>query len=151
MFGVLVLSQGGLAAELVAAAEMVAGRSIPVESLGLDWRMSPEQAQRTVEVRLREMNRGEGVLILTPVYGDTPTNLAVALSEPSRYEVVAGVNLPMLLRIGCQNLSDLSVSEAARLLEEKGRQAVGRATASTPGAPPTGSFHVPSGNKEPRE
>ena len=129
MFGVLVLSQGGLAAELVAAAEMVAGRSIPVEALGLDWRISPPEAQRALEGRLREMDRGEGVLILTPVFGDTPTKLAVSLSEPQRYEVVAGVNLPMLLRIGCQSLAGLSLSEAARLLEDKGRQSVGRATA----------------------
>jgi PTS system mannose-specific IIA component len=148
MFGVLVLSQGGLAGELVGAAETVAGRAIPVEALEIEWGVSPAEAREIVGRRLREMSRGEGVLLLTPVFGDTATNVAVSLSEPGRYEVVAGVNLPMLLRVGCQNLAGVSVSEAARLIEEKGRQSVGRATASTT-ATTSGTIRAAHGDQEP--
>lgn len=138
MFGVLVVSHGNLASELRSAAETVAGRSIPIEALNLDWGLPPAEVRARLAARIHELDRGEGVLVLTPLHGDTPTNAAVSLSRSGRVEVVTGVNLPMLLRIGCQNLTNVALSEAASLLEQKGRQGVGRATATASGSPAEG-------------
>jgi PTS system mannose-specific IIA component len=126
MIGKLLLTHGGLARELLAAADKISGRRSGFEALSLDWSEGFDQARVQVGEALKRLDQGEGVLILTDVYGGTPCNVAMTFYQPGRVEVLAGVNLPMILRMTCQAGMDggRSVSELARVLQEKGQRGV---------------------------
>lgn len=124
---VLIVTHGGLAAELLAAARVIAGELPDFEALALDWREDLETARRRVGERVVALDHGEGVLVLTDMYGDTPSNAAFSWARPGRVAVVAGVNLPMVVRLGCRDDAGGSVEELARWLEIKGRRSICRA------------------------
>jgi PTS system mannose-specific IIA component len=126
MIGKLLLTHGGLARELLAAADKISGRLSGFEALSLDWGEEFEQARSRVGEVLARLDQGHGVLILTDVYGSTPSNIAMTFYQPGKVEVLAGVNLPMILRMTCQSGMDggKTVSELARLLQEKGKRGV---------------------------
>ena len=67
---------------------------------------------------------GDGLLILTDIYGGTTTNVALTLRQPGRVEVVSGVNLPMVVRLGCRAESAMSLEEMARWIGEKARASI---------------------------
>jgi mannose PTS system EIIA component len=126
MIGKLLLTHGGLARELLAAADKISGRVSGFEALSLDWSEGFDQARIQVGEALKRLDQGEGVLILTDVYGGTPCNVAMTFYQPGKVEVLAGVNLPMILRMACQAGMDggRSVSELAHVLQEKGQRGV---------------------------
>lgn len=99
MIGVVVVSHGALAQELVKAAEHVVGvqvNMIPI-SIGPD----DDMAQRREEIlsACKKSDAGRGVIILTDMFGGTPSNLAISIMERGNYEVIAGANLPMLIKL----------------------------------------------------
>jgi PTS system mannose-specific IIA component len=128
MVQVLILSHGALAHALVDTAERIVGRLGDVQALSLDW----DEPCDTLRGRLHEVidsiDEGDGVLILTDLFGDTPSNLALGLIEPGRVEVVTGVNLPMVLRLACQGNNPGSkpttVGDLACWIQTKGRQGI---------------------------
>jgi PTS system mannose-specific IIA component len=138
MIGVLVVTHGGLADELVAAARVIAGGSADdgIRALSLDWRIGLEEARERIAKEVRETDRGEGVLVLTDMFGDTPSRAALALCRAGAIEVVSGVNLPMVVRLGCSRSSAAPIGEVARWLEVKGRRSIARATGSAEQAKP---------------
>jgi PTS system mannose-specific IIA component len=82
-----------------------------------------EEAGRRIQEAIARVDREGGVLVLTDMFGGTPSNLALSLLEPGRIEVVTGVNLPMLIK--CVNLrEEAALSEVARRVAEQGRQAI---------------------------
>lgn len=130
MFAVLIVTHGRLSTELLAAAEMIGGPQHGIEALALDWGDGVEQARARISSSLERLDRGEGVLVLTDMFGDTPSNAAAALARPGRVEVLAGVNLPMVVRLGCSDVAAMTVAVAARLLEQKGRRSIGHVGAA---------------------
>jgi PTS system mannose-specific IIA component len=126
MIGKLLLTHGGLARELLAAADKISGRLSGFEALSLDWSEGFDQARAQVGEALKRLDQGEGVLILTDVYGGTPCNVAMTFYQPGKIEILAGVNLPMMLRMTCQAGMDggRSVSDLAQVLKEKGQRGV---------------------------
>jgi PTS system mannose-specific IIA component len=126
MIGKLLLTHGGLARELLAAADKISGRLSGFEALSLDWGEGFDQAWSQVGEALERLDQGDGVLILTDVYGGTPCNVAMTFYQAGKIEILAGVNLPMILRMACQAGSDggRSVSELAGVLQEKGQRGV---------------------------
>jgi PTS system mannose-specific IIA component len=141
VIGVLVVTHGRLAAELLAAAETIAGPLPRFRALSLDWREGLEAARARIGVELEALRSGEsdeGVLILTDMFGDTPTNAALAYVDPGRVELLSGVNLPMVVRLACAAGGHGSVAETARWLELKGRRAIRRASAVDRGPLPQG-------------
>ena len=101
MIGKLILSHGGLAEELLRTAERIAGPLEGFRALSLSWDEGSEQAEARIRRELRELDQGEGVLILADMFGDTPCNVAVSLLEPHRVELVSGINLPLVVRLAC--------------------------------------------------
>src|SRR6185295_11375406 len=101
MIGKLILTHGGLARELLAAAQVISGRLAGIEALSLDWNDTFEEAKAKVRAALDRLDDGHGVLILTDMYGGTPSNVAVTFLQNDRVEVLTGVNLPMVLRLAC--------------------------------------------------
>lgn len=131
MIGVLIVTHGGLATELLAAARVIAGELPNFRALSLDWSEGLEQARARIAVEVAGLESGEGVLVLTDMFGDTPSNAALSLRVEGRVEVISGVNLPMVVRLGCSRTSAAPVGEVARWLEVKGRRSIARATGST--------------------
>lgn len=129
MVSTLILTHGDLARELLTAAETIAGRLPKFRILCLDWNDGPEEATRKVRSIVEEIDDGDGVIILTDMFGGTPNNVALRAREAGRVEIVSGVNLPMVLRLGCRSgggCEDMAVGELARWLESKGRDSVRR-------------------------
>ena len=102
MIGKLILTHGGLARELLAAANVISGRLTGFEALSLDWSDGFDEARAKVAAALERLDQGQGVLILTDMYGGTPCNIAMTFYQPGKVEVLTGVNLPMVLRLACQ-------------------------------------------------
>ena len=138
MIGVLVVTHGRLAAELVSAAETIAGAQPNFRAISLDWREGLDVARGRIAHEMATLPSEEGVLILTDMYGDTPTNAALGFVAPEKVEVVSGVNLPMLVRLACVGGSRGSLAETARWLEVKARRAIRRASTVERGPLPAG-------------
>lgn len=120
MIGIVVVTHGQLARELVAAAEMIMGEIPNVTAVSIGWHESPDDAQREIEDAIARAESGKGTVVLTDMFGGTPSNLSMTFLEKGRVEVVTGVNLPMLIRLAslreedaADNLMELA-AEAAR-------------------------------------
>jgi len=99
VIGILIISHGALGDSLIHAASHVLGaRPVAVRELGVTVRDDPELVLPRAQDLVRELDAGDGVLVLTDVYGATPGNIAMRLLEKGRVEGIAGVNLPMLVR-----------------------------------------------------
>jgi len=123
MLGMLVVTHGRLAEDLVQAVQTIVG---PVEGLGavsIGWNDEVDDATRMIEEAIGRVDRGQGVLVLTDMFGGTPTNLGLALHERGRIEIVTGVNLPMLIKFA--NLrEEMPLQDAAATIAEQGREAI---------------------------
>ena len=138
MLGVLIVTHGRLASELLAAAQTISGEVPHFRALPLEWSDGIDEARRKIAAELESLDRGEGVLVLTDMFGDTPSNAALSLRSEGRVEVLSGVNLPMVVRLACARDSRRSLAETARWLEIKGRRSICRAGAVPRGPLPGG-------------
>lgn len=125
MIGVLILTHGGVAPELLASARVIAGELDNFHALALPWTDGSEEVQLKIRDLLPSIDRGQGVLILTDIFGGTPSNVAMGLRVPHRIEVIAGVNLPMVVRLGClRKRSEMDVSELATFIRDKTKKSI---------------------------
>ncbi|RLA85969.1 MAG: PTS fructose transporter subunit IIA [Deltaproteobacteria bacterium] len=99
MIGVLVVSHCGIADELLLAVEQITGEVEGVESISIDITEPPEVIRERIKRGIKNVDRGKGVLILTDMFGGTPSNVSLSFLERGKVEVVTGVNLPMLLKV----------------------------------------------------
>jgi len=127
MVRTLILTHGGLARELVEAAEMILGRQPRFDAVSLSWTDSFEAAAEKVRGALKTLDTDGGVLILTDMYGGTPYNVAASFHRPGEIEVVSGVNLPMVVRLGCPGVNEMEVSALASWIQAKARGSICRA------------------------
>jgi PTS system ascorbate-specific IIA component len=99
MIGILLVSHGAFGESLIHCASHVLGkRPLYVRQLGVTVHDDPEEILPTARDLIRFLDQGQGVLVMTDIYGATPSNIAAKLLEPGRVEGIAGVNLPMLIR-----------------------------------------------------
>src|SRR6058998_1085615 len=125
-FGVLVVTHGGLAFELVRALERIVGRVDGLKALTIGWDDELPQARQAVEQAIAEVDPGGGVLILTDMFGGTATNVTLVFLREG-VEIVTGVNLPMLIK--CASIRDTcSLREAAVRVKEQGQKSIAIAT-----------------------
>lgn len=127
MVTTLIVTHGGLAQELLAAAEVIVGSLDDFRIVTLDWTDSFEEASRKTKAVLDQIEPGRQVLILTDMYGGTPYNVAASLAEPGQIEVLSGVNLPMVVRLGCPDTKDKGVVDLATWIQAKARTSICRA------------------------
>jgi PTS system mannose-specific IIA component len=127
MIGALVVTHGHLGQELVAAAEMIVGEISHIRAVSIGWHDDVNDAHNDIERRIAEVDNGKGVLILTDMFGGTPSNIALAFHEPGRVDVVTGVNLPMIIKIAGQKEGD-TLDSLARIVTEKGRSSIAMAS-----------------------
>jgi PTS system mannose-specific IIA component len=122
--GLLVVTHGKLAEELVASLRRIVGElESPVEAVSIDWNDNVDEARRRIEQSLERLRRGSGALIVTDMFGGTPANLALALHEAGRVEIVTGVNLPMLIKFAGLPPST-PLARAATTIAAQGRESI---------------------------
>jgi PTS system mannose-specific IIA component len=121
--GVVVVTHGRLAVELVNAAEMIAGDLPHVTAVSIGWHDDVEVARQQIQRALGRVGGSGGTLILTDMFGGTPSNLSIPFAEPGRVEVVTGVNLPMLLKLARADRS-ADLLALARAVRDAGRDAI---------------------------
>src|SRR3954466_5228727 len=121
MIGLVLVTHGRLAAEFVIAMEHVVGPQLAVEAICIGPEDDMEMRRGDIAKAIGKVDAGRGVIVLTDLFGGTPSNLAISLMEPGRIEVIAGVNLPMLIRLeGARKM--LKVQAAVAAAREAGRK-----------------------------
>jgi PTS system mannose-specific IIA component len=123
MIGALVVSHGHLAQELVAAAEMIVGEISHIQAVSIGWHDDVNDARKEIEKHIGEVDSGAGVVILTDMFGGTPSNIAFSFHDPGKIEVITGVNLPMIIKIAGQKEGE-SLNALARAVREQGRSSI---------------------------
>lgn len=120
MIGLILVTHGGLADEFVHAMEHVVGKQEALATICIG--PNDDMAVRREEIAnaIREVDSGEGAIILTDLFGGTPSNLAISLLETGRIEVIAGINLPMLIRLAGARKS-MNVTDAVTAARDAGR------------------------------
>ena len=120
MIGMILVTHGDLALEFVKAMEHVVGAQNDVATVCIGPNDDMEQRRQEIADAIQTVNSGEGVVVLTDLFGGTPSNLAISLMEAGKVEVIAGINLPMLIRLS-KALRCMSVREAASATRDAGR------------------------------
>jgi PTS system mannose-specific IIA component len=127
MIGALVVTHGHLGQELVAAAEMIVGEISHIRAVSIGWHDDVNDARNDIEKRITEVEDGSGVLLLTDMFGGTPSNIALSFHDPGKVDVVTGVNLPMIIKIAGQKEGD-TLDSLARIVRDQGRSSIARAS-----------------------
>lgn len=121
MIGLVLVTHGRLAAEFVTAMEHVVGPQERIEAICIGPDDDMEARRADIAAAVAAVDQGEGVILLTDLFGGTPSNLAISLMEPGRIEVIAGINLPMLIRLeGARKMMQVKAAVAAA--REAGRK-----------------------------
>jgi PTS system mannose-specific IIA component len=123
MIGVVVVTHGQLAAELVSAAETIVGDLPHMRAVSIGWHEDVQDARQEIASAVESVTAADGVLIVTDMFGGTPANLGITFLEPGKVEVVTGVNLPMLIKLASV-AGTSSLLDAARQIREHGRNAI---------------------------
>ncbi len=114
MIGLILVTHGKLAEEFVAAMQHVVGRQEAVKTVCIGPNDDMEARRAEIAAAVTEVDAGAGVIILTDLFGGTPSNLAISLMQRGKVEVIAGINLPMLIRLakarGCMGLDKAVVA-----------------------------------------
>ena len=119
----VVVTHGNLAGELLAAAEMIVGPISFITAVSIGWHDDVDAARDEVQRAITRVSEGAGVLLLTDMFGGTPTNIASMFLDDGNIEVVTGVNLPMIIKLFNQTPSG-SLVETARRVCDLGRQGI---------------------------
>jgi mannose PTS system EIIA component len=121
MIGLVLVTHGKLASEFVTAMEHVVGPQKAIAAICIGPEDDMEARRADIASAVKAVDAGVGVIILTDLFGGTPSNLAISLMEPGRVEVIAGINLPMLIRLeGARKM--MKVTQAVAAAREAGRK-----------------------------
>jgi len=120
MIGLILVTHGHLAEEFVRAMEHVVGRQEAVATVCIGPNDDVERRRKEIAEAIKSVDSGDGAIILTDLFGGTPSNLAISLMQAGRVEVIAGINLPMLIRLAGARKGG-TVQSAASAAREAGR------------------------------
>jgi PTS system mannose-specific IIA component len=134
MIGVVVVTHGQLATELVNAAETIVGDLPNFSAVSIGWHEDVQDARDAIAAAIERVRQPGGVLLATDMFGGTPANLGITFLEPDKVEIVTGVNLPMLIKAASMKDAG-SLIEIARTLREHGKSAIWVASDLLTGAP----------------
>jgi PTS system mannose-specific IIA component len=121
MIGVVVITHGGVGTEMVRAAELIKGDMQNIISVSVDATKSVEVMEEEITAAVEKADTGRGVLILTDLFGGTPSNISLSFLKEGKVEVLTGVNLPMLLRVS-EIREEKSLAEFAVSIKDYGKK-----------------------------
>jgi mannose PTS system EIIA component len=124
VIGVVVVTHGQLATELVNAAEMIVGDLPRFTAVSIGWHDDVNDAREDIAQAIERVQGDEGVLLLTDMFGGTPSNLGMTFLQTDRLEVITGVNLPMLIKLAGLRHKPASLLAVAKEMREHGRNAI---------------------------
>ncbi len=128
MIGIVLVTHGGLAREFLAALEHVVGAQSHAATVSIGPDDDMEQRRAEIVKAVRKVDSGKGVIILTDMFGGTPSNLAISVMDEGSVEVIAGANLPMLIKLASVR-NDKPITEAVEIARESGRKYIEVASA----------------------
>jgi PTS system mannose-specific IIA component len=138
MIGMILVTHGNLAVELRSAMEHVVGTQRNVRTVCIGPEDDIENRRAEIEDCIKQCDTGDGVVLLTDMFGGTPSNLAISMMERRNVEVIAGVNLPMLVKLA-KVRSSQPMQDAVNCAEEAGRKYIAAASHVLPGCRVNGS------------
>ncbi|HEX7777476.1 MAG TPA: PTS sugar transporter subunit IIA [Parvibaculum sp.] len=121
MIGLVLVTHGALASQFVAAVEHVVGPQPQVAAICIGPDDDMEQRRKDILEAVAKADSGDGVILLTDMFGGTPSNLAISVMDKAKVEVIAGVNLPMLIKLASVR-DTVSLGKAVDLAQESGRK-----------------------------
>jgi PTS system mannose-specific IIA component len=119
VIGIVIAAHGDLGPAMLRAAEAIVGPMDQAAALSLSYEEDPQSARNRLAEALRRLDGGQGVLVLTDMFGGTPTNLAIPFLEAGKVEVLTGLSLPMLLKAQTAR-NEMPLGELAAFLKEYG-------------------------------
>jgi PTS system mannose-specific IIA component len=122
MIGLVIVTHGRLAVEFRAALEHVVGPQSQIEAISIGPDDNGEQCRRDIIEAVKRVDSGDGVAILTDMFGGTPSNLAISVMSRPRVEVLAGINLPMLVKLAKVRGEGCPLADAVAAAQESGRK-----------------------------
>lgn len=123
MIGIVVVTHGNLAMELIAAAQHVVGEQPGLKAVCIGPDDDMEERRKDILKAVENAGQGDGAIILTDMFGGTPSNLAIAVMDKSHSEVIAGVNLPMLIKIApAQYRESVEMKDAVKAAHDAGQK-----------------------------
>jgi PTS system mannose-specific IIA component len=127
MIGLLIVTHCDLGKELLNAAEFIVGKIEAVDTIAITETSGTDLLRKKIEAKVGALDRGDGVLILTDMFGGTPSNLSLSFLKEGKIEVLTGVNLPMIIAI-VQNRPNFKVTALAEKAQEAGRMGISLAS-----------------------
>ncbi|MGH6989083.1 MAG: PTS sugar transporter subunit IIA [Stellaceae bacterium] len=121
MIGMVLVTHGRLAAEFIAALEHVVGAQQAIAAVCIGPEDDMEKRRQDILHAVAEVEEGQGVVLLTDMFGGTPSNLAISIMDKGKIEVIAGVNLPMLIKLASLRQNEI-LANAVRGAQEAGRK-----------------------------
>ena len=121
MIGMVVVTHGRLAEEFIAAMEHVVGPQTALQAISIGPDDDMEQRRQDILDAVGEVDEGDGVILLTDMFGGTPSNLAISIMDSTNVEVIAGINLPMLIKLASVRI-DSTMEEAVSAAQESGKK-----------------------------
>jgi mannose PTS system EIIA component len=121
MIGMVLVTHGNLATEFIVALEHVVGPQQQIAAICIGPRDDMEQRRKEIAAAIKSVNTGDGVVVLSDLFGGTPSNLAISLLKAGEIEVIAGINLPMLIRLESAR-KNMDVKSAVAAAREAGRK-----------------------------
>jgi mannose PTS system EIIA component len=127
MVGILLVTHPHLGEEFIRSAELICGKFPQLTNISIDTRKGVEEIRKEIAEAIRRVDQGEGVLILTDMFGGTPSNMSLAFLREGQVEVLTGLNLPMLIKVSsCREGKNLK--ELAWMVKEAGQKNVNLAS-----------------------
>jgi mannose PTS system EIIA component len=119
MIGVLITTHGNLGSELIKAAELIRGTLKGIIHISVDQAKGVENLKKEINTAIKKLDQGRGVLILTDLFGGTPSNISLSFLKEGKVEVITGVNLPMILKLP-DIREGMSLKEFAQYIKDYG-------------------------------
>ncbi len=123
MIGLLIISHCDLGKELLNAAELIVGRLEAADSISITQTTESKEILEEISKKIRSLNQGEGVLVLTDMFGGTPSNLSLSFLNDEKVEVLTGVNLPMVIAVS-NDRDRLTLGELGEKAQEAGKRSI---------------------------
>lgn len=123
MIGGLIVTHGELADELLAVTKKIVGEVDHIAAVSVGWHQNVEEARETIKKALGQVNRGRGVVILTDMFGGTPSNVALTFHDNDNCEIVTGANLPMVIKLASQKGKE-DLQSLAEKIRDQGRSQI---------------------------
>jgi PTS system mannose-specific IIA component len=124
MTGAVVVTHGNLGGELISACHKIVGEMGPIRAISIGWDDDVDYSRGRIKKAVKEVDEGDGVLILTDMFGGTPTNISLSFLKEGKVEIVTGVNLPMLIKLVEFQKEGMGLSELAAELRDRGKKSI---------------------------